>query len=212
MNVAVIGATGATGMHLTRTLLERGHQVTALVRDPGRLGDLTDRFRVVQGTSTDPAAIRDLLAGNEAVISALGPTKKEASLHQDTARVLVEAMRREGIRRFIGISGAGIDVTGDRKAAKDKVISYLIQRLGGAVVADKPAEHRIWSESGLDWTLVRPPRLTNGPATGHLEHHAHDSTRSSTLPRADLGAFLVDVLEQHLYEQSAPFVAQAKQK
>jgi nucleoside-diphosphate-sugar epimerase len=120
MKVAVIGATGATGKHLTRTLLERGHEVTALVRDPTRLGELADRVRMVHGTSTDPDAIKDLLAGNEAVVSALGPTKKEPTLHQDTARVLVEAMRREGIRRFIGISGAGIDVPGDRKAAKDK--------------------------------------------------------------------------------------------
>ena len=78
------------------------------------------------------------------------------------------------------------------------------------MVADKPAELRAYAASGLRWTLVRPPRLVDGPATGRVEHHAHRSTRSTRITRADLAAFVADVLEQDLYEQQAPFVAQER--
>lgn len=209
MKVAVLGATGRTGRPLVRALLDRGHTVTVLVRDPQRLGEVQDRVAVVQGDSTDPAAVAALVDGADAVVSALGPTRKESTLHQDTARALIAAMRSAGVRRFVGVSGAGIDVPGDQKAPRDKVISFLIQRLGGAVVADKPGEYRLWAGSGLDWTLVRPPRLAEGDPTGKLEHHASRSTRSTRLQRADLAAFLVEVLEGDLYVGEAPFVAGA---
>ncbi|GAA1724812.1 SDR family oxidoreductase [Isoptericola hypogeus] len=211
MKLALIGATGRTGRHALATALDRGHDVAVLVRDPSRLPEATrDRVRVVVGDSTGPVALADLLAGADAVVSALGPTGKQPDLHTRTARSLVEIMTAGGPRRFVGVSGAGIDVPGDRKAGKDKAISWLIRTLGGDVVKDKPAEHAAWAASGLDWTLVRPPRLVDGPAAGRLEHDAHRSTRSTKIVRADLGAFLVDVVERDLYVRTAPFVATAR--
>jgi putative NADH-flavin reductase len=135
---------------------------------------------------------------------------KDATLHQDTARSLVAVMRRAGVARFIGVSGAGIDVPGDQKSTSAKIISALVQRLGGAVVQDKPAEHAAWAASDLDWTLVRPPRLKDGAGTGAVEHDGHRSVSATWIHRADLAAFLVDCLEQHLYPRTAPFVAAAK--
>jgi putative NADH-flavin reductase len=205
--VAVLGATGRTGHLVVSELLRRQHRVTVLVRDPGKLGDRAGRVRVVTGDSRDPVALTALLDGADAVVSALGPTAKEPTLHRDTATALVAVMTTAGLRRFIGISGAGIDVPGDQKVWRDRVISTLITRFGGAVVADKPAEYRVWADSGLDWTLVRPPRLRDGAATGTVEHDATRSTRSTSMRRADLAAFLVDVLEQDLYLQTAPFAA-----
>ena len=211
MKLALIGATGRTGRHALTAALDRGHGLAVLVRDPERLPDgVRDRVTVVTGDSTDAGALTELLAGADAVVSALGPTGKQGDLHTRTARALVEIMRATGPRRFVGVSGAGIDVPGDQKAGKDKVISWLILTLGGDVAKDKPAEHAVWAASGLDWTLVRPPRLMDGPATGRLEHDAHRSTRSSTIMRADLASFLIDVVEQDLYVATAPFVATAR--
>lgn len=210
MRVAVIGATGRTGRPLAEELLRRGHDVTVLVRDPVRLGDLADRVTVVTGDSRDAAALARLVAASDAVVSALGPTAKEPTLHQDTATALIKAMQEQGVRRFVGISGAGIDVPGDEKSPRDRVISGLIRRLGGAVVADKPAEYQLWAASELDWTLVRPPRLKDGEATGRVEHHAHRSPGATSIRRADLAAFLADTVEQNLYPQLAPFVAQGR--
>lgn len=210
MNIAVLGATGRTGIPLVQELLQRGHRVAVLVRDPDKLGGLADRVTVVAGDSRDRTALDQLVTGADAVVSALGPTAKEASLHTETARVLVEAMRAAGVRRFTGVSGAGIDVPGDQKSLSARIISTLIQRLGGAVVQDKPAEYAVFAGSDLDWTLVRPPRLQDGPATGRLEHDAHRSTRSTRITRGDLATFLADVLEQSLYVRRAPFVATAR--
>ncbi len=206
----MIGATGRTGQPLVRELLTRGRTVTVLVRDPARHPSPDPTVRVVTGSSDDPGALAVLLHGADAVISALGPTGKDATLHQRTAAALIETMNDAGVRRFIGVSGAGIDVPGDQKNLPNKAISFLIQRLGGAVVADKPAEHRAWADSDLDWTLVRPPRLTTKPGTGVLEHHPTRSTRSTSMSREDLAHFLVEVLEQNLYVHAAPFTATAR--
>ncbi|MDP1876290.1 MAG: NAD(P)H-binding protein [Actinomycetota bacterium] len=210
MNITVLGATGRTGSPLVEELLRRGHTVTALVRDPAKLGPVVDRVRVVVGDSTDPRAVDDALHGADAVVSALGPTSKEPDLHTRTAQALIGAMPAAGVTRFVGVSGAGIDVPGDRKGTRDKIISTLIQRLGGAVVADKPREYSAFAASDLDWTLVRPPRLIDGPATGRITHDAHAPGRATTIRRADLSVFLADVLDQHLYPRQAPFVSAAK--
>jgi putative NADH-flavin reductase len=209
MRIAVIGATGRTGGLLAAELLRRGHTVTALVRTPQKLRqEIRDAIEVVPGASTDPEALDRLVAGADAVVSALGPTAKEGSLHTDTARALVPVMSKQGVKRFVGISGAGIDVPGDQKGPRDKVISFLIQKLGGAVVKDKPAEYAVYRDSDLDWTLVRPPRLVDGPVTGRVYSDEHRPGRSSSIRRADLAAFLADVVERDLYPCAAPFVSQ----
>lgn len=210
MNITVLGATGRTGTPLVAELLRRGHTITALVRDPAKLGPVAARIRVVTGDSTDPEALRRALDGTEAVLSALGPTSKEPDLHTRTAQALITVMPTRGVRRFVGISGAGIDVPGDRKGTRDKIISRLIQRLGGAMAADKRGEYQTLAASDLDWTLVRPPRLVDGPATERITHDAHTPGRSSSIRRSDLAEFLADVLDQHLYPQQAPFVSTSK--
>ena len=180
MRVAVLGATGRTGSHLVDELAKRGHAVTVLVRDPTRLGPRAARVeRVITGDSRSPQALSALLEDADAVASTLGPTGKERGLHQETAGALVDAMDRTGVGRFIGVSGAGIDVPGDQKSPLNTAISKVIQTIGGAAVADKPAEYAVLASSDLDWTLARPPRLRDDPATGRLEHDAHRSTRST---------------------------------
>ena len=211
MNVAVLGATGRTGRNLVTELLARGHNVAVLVRDPARLDPASaSRVRVVIGDSRTPADLDQLLTGTDAVISALGPTGKEPALHRDTAAALIPAMTAAGITRFVGISGAGIDAPGDQKSNGAKIISWLIQNIGRAVAADKRHELDLITASDLDWTLVRPPRLQDGPATGHVEHDAHRSTASTRITRGDLAVFLADCLDQDLYPPQAPFVATAR--
>ncbi|SEL81556.1 Putative NADH-flavin reductase [Blastococcus sp. DSM 46786] len=210
MKVAVLGATGRTGRPLVEELLRRGHEVAVLVRDPAKLGETAGRVRVVTGSSRDAAALTDLATGVDAVVSALGPVGGDHTLHQDTAAALVPVLQRAGVARFIGVSGAGIDVPGDRKSPVARLISLLIQKFGGAVVQDKPAEHACWAASDREWTLVRPPRLKEGAPTGAVEHDAHRSARATWIDRADLAAFLVDCLEQDLYPRQAPLVAAAK--
>ncbi len=205
MRVAVLGATGATGRLVVDELVRRGHTVVALARTPDRGGPKAVSW--VRGDARDPAALRDLLSGADAVVSALGPRRGDSTLHRDVAPRLVAEMRRAGVRRFVGVSGAGIDVPGDRKSRRDRVLSALAQRVGGDTVRDKALERQTWAGSGLDWTLVRPPRLVDRPATGRVEHSASSSPRRTSIPRADLAAFLADLVDRPDYVQQAPLVA-----
>jgi NAD(P)H-binding len=100
-------------------------------------------------------------------------------------------------------------VPGIATSRRDRLISALMQRLGGGMVADKAAEFAVWSDSGVDWTFVRPPRLTDVAATGRVERHAHISPRGTAIGRADLAAFVVDYVEQASCVGEAPFVASA---
>lgn len=157
MKIAVIGATGRTGRPLVAALLRRGHAITALVGDLAKLGDLAEQVQVVPGDSRTRTDLDRLVAGADAVASALGPTAEEASLHTDTATVLVEAMHAVvGVRRFVGVSGAGIDVPGDQKSFSAKVISKAIQPLGGRSSRTSPPS-----------TRCTPPATSPGPSSDH---------------------------------------------
>jgi putative NADH-flavin reductase len=207
MKIALLGGTGRTGRLVLQQLRSRGHDVVCLVRDPGKAAGEA----VVVGDSRDREALMLLVSGADAVVSALGPAAKgDHTLHRDTASALVRVMAETGVRRFVGISGAGIDVPGDRKSGRDRLISKLIPTFGGKVVADKPAEYQVFAASDLDWTLVRPPRLTDGPATGNVEHDAHRSAATTMISRADLAGFIAEVVEQELYIRQAPLVAAGK--
>ena len=208
MKIAVLGATGRTGRPLVAELLRRGHHVTVLVRDPAG-AVLPGAVELVAGDVRDADALRRAVAGADAVVSALGPRKGDPTLHRDAAALIVGVLRDAGVRRFVGVSGAGVDVEGDRKSRRDRVVSWVIQHLPGDAVRDKVVEYGVWRDSGLDWTLVRPPRLTDGPAVGAVEHHAGTSPRSTSIRRADLAAFLADEVEQGRYLRQAPLVAQA---
>jgi putative NADH-flavin reductase len=205
VRVAVLGATGATGRLLVDELVRRGHTVVALTRSPQPDGP--EAVSWVAGDARDPGALAALVRGADAVVSALGPRRGDSTLHREVAPLLVTAMEEAGVRRFVGVSGAGIDVPGDRKSRRDRVISALVQRLGGQAVRDKALERQAWADSGLDWTLVRAPRLGDGPPTGQVEHSAHHSPRRTSIPRADLATFLVDLVARPDYVQQAPLVA-----
>lgn len=209
MRVTVLGATGRTGRQVVAEARRRGHDVTVLVRDPAKLGELADGVTVVPGDARDEAALRRAVRGAQAVLSALGPHGSEADLHRVVAPRLVEAMRDAGVRRFVGVSGAGVDAPGDAKPLRDRVVSRIMHVVGRGVVQDKERERETWAASGLDWTLARPPRLTDRPGTGQVVSDPARTPRSTTLPRADLARFVLDQLEDDRYVGAAPFVASA---
>jgi putative NADH-flavin reductase len=208
MIVAILGATGRTGRLVVQELLARGHQARVLVRSA--VSAPADTCAVV-GDARDPAALRSLVDGCDVVISALGPVGGDRRLHREVAPLLIAAMTDAGVSRFIGISGAGIDVPGDCKSRRDRLISSMIRVFGGDAAADKVIEYQSWRDSGLDWTLVRPPRLRGGPSTGWIDHDAHISTKSKTITRADLASFIAGLVDRTAYQRQAPFVATSRQ-
>ena len=197
MELTIFGAAGGTGTSLTGQALAAGHEVTAVVRDPARLpGPHSPRLRVVTADLMDPDAISPAVAGADAVFAAFGPrgTGPTTVLREGT-RSVIEAMHKEGTGRLITVSGSIVTDEGE-----GAVMHYLVKPLARGtllrhVAADMRGAEEEIRESGLDWTIVRPPRLTSDPASGKYRTAIDRNLRRGlTVSRADLAACLLGLI------------------
>lgn len=208
MKVLVIGAAGKTGRLVVDRALAAGHSVKALVHDTATLADapLSDGVHIVQGDVHDAATVRQALAGCEAVIDTLGGKKPflKTDLESSAARVVLAAMEEQGVRRLIVISVLG---AGDSGAQASFWYEHLLLPtfLHGAL-PDKNAMEEAVKASNVDWVLVRPPVLSDDPATGDIKHVIeHDVAHRLT--RGDLAQFLVDQVQNDAYIRQAIVIA-----
>jgi len=195
MNIAIFGASGATGRLLTERSLAAGHRVAALVRTPAKFAS-AGRVRVVQGDVFNPAAIADTLQGADAVFSALGaksPFDKDDTLERGIP-LIVEGMRAAGVKRIVVLGSSGaLDSALDKQPAWRRwIVEHVVYTtlLKWPVEAQR-AQWRALAPSSLDWTMVMPPMLTNGPAKGHLRVDGEALPRNgSSISRADVADFM----------------------
>ena len=210
MKLLIVGATGPTGRELVKQAIAQGHEVTALVRDAAKAA-FPSSVKVTVGDVLQPASLKAAVAGQDAVISALGsapsgPFKKTTLLSQGTQN-LVAAMHAVGIRRLITITGMG---AGESKGHGPWFYNLLIQPLVlRGTYEDKTRQESIVRDSGLDWTLVRPAILTNGPGRGHRSVRALTALSGvhvSTIRRADVAAFCLEELVSRRFLHQAPVI------
>jgi putative NADH-flavin reductase len=195
LKLIVLGATGATGLEVVRQAAQRGHLVTAFVRSPDRLGPLQDYITVRKGDLLDSSQLGPVIEGHDAVISAFGPrlpvSKADGHLLQQFATALTSAMEQTGVRRVIVESVAFL--------FKDSVIppAYLLGRLlFPSIVADSAAMEKVFERSRLDWTMVRPPELTNKPYTGRYRvREGHLPRFGFKVSRADVADCMIKAVE-----------------
>jgi len=191
MRLVVLGATGGTGTEIIRRAVEGGHSVTAFVRSPERLKKLEHRISIVQGDLLDDGALTAVLGGHDAVLSGFGPrvpvSKADAHLLEQFAVALTGAMRRSGTRRVLIVSVAFL--------FKNSIFppAYLLGRLlFPGIVADAAVMESVIRASGLDWTIVRPPELTDKPYTGKYRvREGHLPTFGLFISRADVADFML---------------------
>ena len=197
MKLLILGATGATGLEVVTQAIERGHTVTAFVRNPEPLKPFGDRITVICGNVLDSAELAGVLIGQDAVLSAFGPrlpiSKDDADLLQRFALALTHGMQKAGVRRVVIESTAFL--------FKDAVFppAHLFGRLFfPGVVRDANEMENTFQKSGLDWTLVRPPQLTNKPRTGKYRVlEGHLPSFGYNIPRADVADFMIKAGENH---------------
>jgi putative NADH-flavin reductase len=195
MKLVVLGATGGTGLEIVRQAIEHGHSVTAFVRSPERLKPFQDRITVKQGDPLNGAELERVIEGHDAVLSGFGPrvpiSKADANLLQQFAVALTGAMLHAGVRRVVVESVAFL--------FKDSIIppAYLLGRmLFPGIVADSSAMEDVFARSGLDWTIVRPPELTDKPYTGNYRvREGHLPRFGFKISRADAADFMIKAVE-----------------
>jgi putative NADH-flavin reductase len=195
MKFVVLGATGGIGLEIVRQAIHHGHSVTAFVRSPEPLQSFADRITIRQGDLLNPAELAKALSGHDAILSGFGPrvpiAKTDANLLRNFATTLTTAMHHSGVRRAVIVSTAFL--------FKDSIVppTYLFGRLFfPGVVIDASAMEQIFMESGLDWTIVRPPQLTDKPFTGNYRvRTGHLPRFGFNISRADVAHFFLKTVE-----------------
>lgn len=197
MSVVVLGASGATGRLVVATALERGHKAVALVRRPGTFAPQEGLIEEIWPTVKDAPALAD--AG--VVISTLGGADKgPTTVCTDGVRSAVTAMKTAGVTRLIAVSAHGVLETHDRSLYCRAVWAKVAERM-----RDKEAMEPLITASGLNWTIVRPPKLADHDAIGKYAAGVDLPIRLwSSIGRADLAAFLIDEAETPRYEHAYP--------
>jgi len=198
MKLTVLGATGGIGQQVVRQAVADGDQVTAVVRDPGRLlvpaGPALD---VARADVFDPAQLAPLIVGRDAVISALGVRRGDsATVCTDSARALVTAAREAGVRRILLVSASGAFVERKDDPLTRYVVKPLLGRFLATPFADTRAMESVIRASGLDWTLVRPPKLDDKPHTGRYRTGRDGVRGGYTVSRADVADALLTLASQ----------------
>jgi len=207
--IALFGATGKTGQNVLDQALAAGHTVRALARRPEAITQHSDELTVIAGDVLDPAAVGETVRGADAVVSVFGQVKGSPhTLQTDGTRNITDAMTSEGIRRIISLSGGGLPAEDhDEPKTADRVIRFLLKTMAPQVLDDAKGHLAVLRESGLDWTVVRGPRLTDAPATGSYRVGWVGVNASTQIARADLATFILSQLDDRQFIQELPFVS-----
>ncbi|MEV7099692.1 NAD(P)H-binding protein [Amycolatopsis sp. NPDC051045] len=203
MAVVVLGATGATGRHVVSTALQRGHHVVALTRQAGTFAPQDGLDEVSWPEVTDVPALTRALAGTKVVISALGGASAgPTTVCSEGIRSAVTAMKAAGVARMIAVSAHGVLETHDKSLYSLAVWANVAERMH-----DKETMEQLITASGLKWTIVRPPKLSDHQRIGKYRAGTDLRVRLwSSVGRADLAAFLVDEAETPRYVHAYPRV------
>ncbi|WP_182353464.1 NAD(P)-dependent oxidoreductase [Flaviflexus huanghaiensis] len=207
--IAVFGATGRTGRRVVERALSHGLAVRVLARDPAKIVLADDRLTVIEGDVLDASSVDKTVAGAEAVVSVIGHVKgSPATLQADGTTFIVNAMQRHGVSRIITLSGGGLRAEGkDKPKMADRMIRGLLKVLSGRVLADAEAHVDVLKRSGLEWTVVRGPRLTEEPGTGSYRVGWVGGDSTTKLSRDDLADFILTQIDDRQYVWDMPFVS-----
>jgi putative NADH-flavin reductase len=200
MKLFVIGATGRTGQEIVQQALERGHHVTAFVRSPEAVNLKHERLTVFQGNAADENQLAEPMQSHDAVLSALGPREvfKPSSLLHDSALAITRAMQRSGVKRLLSLSAAA-----HFPGIPNRIVSFILRNH----MRDSLAMEKVVQKSGLNWTIARPPRLTQGQYATYRSREGAAPEKGFTLSRKAVAAFMLDAIDQKKHFQKIVGIA-----
>lgn len=224
MNITIFGGTGPTGRELIRLALAEGHTVTAVARNPAALADLQTRsaaasrpgpgeaaLTVRAGDVLEPDTLAGAVKGAEAVLSALGSRAGRAptTVYSAGTAHILGAMRAAGVRRLVALTAAPMGRREERSAFERLLDRGLYLAFGGGYDDMARMEDMLRTHAGdVDWTVIRPPRLTNEPATGRYRSAVNSRLDGAwTITRADLARAMLAVVDDPATVHAAVRVA-----
>jgi uncharacterized protein YbjT (DUF2867 family) len=208
MKLTIFAATGRIGREAVEQAMAAAHDVTAVVRNPAKLPREVRIVRADLGTP-DPAALESAVEGADAVLSCLGPrSMAEVGIASQGTRAIVRAMQAAGARRIVVVSAAPIGTVPSPDRPKPpkhdpgdgffiRLVSPILKTALRRPYADLALMEDIVRDSGLDWTVIRPPRLTNKPLTAtYRTAYGQNVRRGFFIGRADVAHLMLRVLER----------------
>ena len=211
MNIAIFGASGATGLPLTQRCLAAGHSVTALLRRP-EASPLREAVRVVHGSAFDAEPVSRTIEGADAVLSTLGASSlgKEEVLERGVPQIIA-AMQQQRVRRIVVLGAAGAIAHGwddqspwRRWIAEHIIVGMILKH----PMASQRAQYQALSATDLDWTMVMPPMLTNSRSHGTWRIGANALPhKANRIAREDVAQFMLQQIDDPQWIKKAVYIA-----
>jgi putative NADH-flavin reductase len=201
MNITIFGASGRTGQQLVGQALEKGHLVTAFVRRADALNFRHPDLKIVTGTLDNAEKLKEAISGANACLSALGGNSLTTHAAEFIAGIdrMISIMEGCGVSRFVYLSSIG---AGESRYYMPQPIRFFMADVMLRVpLADHHANEKRMAASSLNWTVVRPGMLSDGPKTGKPEHGSGKTVFKGNKPisRADVASFMLEQLEDTQY-------------
>lgn len=205
-NIALIGGTGKIGNILLQELLEKGHRVNILARNPQKLKRGNENLRVIQGDARNKNSISELVKGCDVLINAIGQPAKEPPQFSQVTKNIIEVCQQDGPVRYIVIAGLGMTMPTDRRRLGTKLITAVMHLLFPAIMTDKKLEYALLHQSNLDWTIIRIPKFIITKHWFGVKVNETDCP-SMSVASPDLVKFIIDQINDTRYIRKAPFVS-----
>jgi len=210
MKLIVFGATGGTGRSITQQALEAGFEVTAFVRTPSKVTLVHPNLRVFEGDVSSGPRVREAMRSPQAVLSALGFGRGHDStslVHSTGTEHILGAMREFDVRRIICETTVLTGEAAHLMSTAGKWYLRVMNLLHPHFLREKERQEQLIMASHLDWTIVRPAVLTDGPRTGSFKVGRHlRSDFSSRISRADVASFMLGQVTSTEYLHQAPTI------
>lgn len=208
MKLVVFGASRGVGLKVIEQALEANHVVTAFVRSPEKFGAKHANLIVFKGDSMDAAAVEKAIAGQDAVISSLGPTRPPVPrMMEISAQNIVTAMEKHRVDRLVSTTGAGVRQPEDEPKFVDLFIGFLLHLLAKDVVFDSAQNVKTIQASNVSWTIVRFPRLMDGEHTRKYQVGFVSKNSGTQISRADAADFILKELTERKWVRKLPLVS-----
>ncbi|MGD9842175.1 MAG: NAD(P)-dependent oxidoreductase [Steroidobacteraceae bacterium] len=199
MRILIIGASRGTGLLAAKLALEKGHQVTTLSRHPEQMQVEHPQLRKIKGDFHDQSAVFATVPSHDAVIItaslSIAQLKQQPDFYSRGTRLVIAAMQAAQVPRIVVLSNLG---AGDGHTLLNplaKLFTYLLIR---EATADHTRQEQLARDSGLQWSVARPSRLTNGPARGNYQKAVGRQVPGS-ISRADVADFLLEAATTELW-------------
>jgi putative NADH-flavin reductase len=210
MDILIIGCTRGIGRRLLEQALEKGHNVTALARDPSKLDDIrNDTLNILKGDILDPGSVEAAASGRDAILTTVGIKPAEAfktvTLFSEGTRNVLNAMGKARVKRLITVTGIGAgDSAGHGGFLYDKLFMPVVLK---NAYDDKNQQETLIKASDAEWVIVRPGFLTNGPETGEYRALTDlEGVTAGKISRSDVANFMLRELAENKFLRQTPLI------